>query len=820
MESQDNHHLSPEHASQESRPEHFEENALAAPAPAAILKRLRLGRPSLLPEMDEMQLLAALESADWQVRVAAVQKLEECGELAPIEHLIRALKDEHEAVRAAAAHALGVLGNPKAIAPLVDALQDMTWLVRAAVIQALGMLGEQAPVEPMMLALHDEDESVRAVAVRALGMMGERVSMEYLLAALQDNAWQVREMALLALGARGGHIPRATLMAALQDEDGSVRRAVHFLQEMYPDRFAETAAGLPASVSEESREPAFDPLLQAFLQRASSADQQEAYNGHITVPPDLGQTDLLFHTKHERDPERAEAQTLLEQEGKQEEQSNDLLPLDDERGLQHAAQHRSLQPYPRRGALHVLRLALLACWSIFLGYLVSVIWKLVQLIHANLTQLTDRVSFQVLAAPLRALAELNVPVWVRGVCLLLASLLFFGCLWAARDIWYEHKWAHRRGVRREELAVGSGDQDQITRASVNPPQQIPGTRLLSRRAVLVGLTTVLIVGNSIAWSLLLNRKRRSSSSGLVLGMVLYIYRRHTGSVRSVAWSPDGTRIASGSDDKTVQVWDAANGGHSFAYSGHASTVLTVAWSPDGRLIASAGQDGTVQVWDVSTGRNVFTYRGHTGNAVTAVAWSPDGKRIASASADGTVQVWDATNGGNVYTYRGHFQVVYAVAWSPNGKRIASGSWDGTVQVWDASTGRNVLTHFESSPSLASATPVEAVAWSPDGKHIASGDYDKTVQVWDATSGGHVYTYLGHTNASLGFITAVAWSPDGTRIASGSYDKTVQVWDAVNGDHSFIYRGHTSTVTTVAWSPDGAHIASGSEDKTVQVWDAG
>src|SRR6266496_2051449 len=591
MESQDNHHLSPEHASQESRPEHLEENTLAAPAPAAILKRLRLGRPSLLPEMDEMQLLAALESADWQVRVVAVQKLEECGELAPIEHLIRALKDEHEAVRAAAAHALGVLGNPKAIAPLVDALQDMIWLVRAAVIQALGMLGEQAPVEPLMLALHDEDESVRAVAVRALGTMGERVPIERLLAALQDSAWQVREMAVLTLGTRRENIPQAALTLALQDEDESVRRAVHLVQETYPDHFAETT-------------------------------NREKWN-------------------------------------------NDLLPLDDERGLQHAAQHRSLQRYPRRGALRVLRLALLACWSIFLGYLVSVIWNIVQLTHADLGQMTARVAVQTLSAPLIALAGLNVPVWVRGVCMLLALLLFFGCLWAARDTWYEHKWAHRRGVHREELAVGSGDHNQFTHAPVNPPQQIPATRLLSRRAVLVGLTTVLIVGNSIAWSLLLNSKRRQSSSGFALGTVLYTYRRHTGNVRSVAWSPDNKRIASGSDDRTIQVWDAANGGHSFTYSGHASTVLAVAWSPDGRRIASGNSDGTVQVWDTSTGNTLLTYRGHT-DVVMSVAWSPDGKRIASASTDRPVQVWDAANGGHSFVYSAHhYRKVLKVAWSPD-----------------------------------------------------------------------------------------------------------------------------------------------------------
>jgi WD40 repeat protein/HEAT repeat protein len=809
MESQDNHHISSEHASQESGPEYREEKTLAAPTPAAILKRLRLGRPSLLPEMDETQLLAALESTEWQVRVAAVQKLEEYGELAPIERLVMALKDEHEAVRAAAAHALGVLGNPKAIIPLVDALQDVTWLVRSAVVQALGRLGEQGPVEPFTVAIHDEDETVRAVAVSALGTMGERVPTELLLTALQDSAWQVREMALLTLGVRGEHIPRATLRAVLQDEDESVRRAVYFLQETYPDRFAETIDGILASVSEENSGNAINVQLQIFRPATSSAEQQESYNGNPAASTDSGQPPLLFQATHE-----------LEQAGKREEGSNNLPALDDEQGQQSAVPYRNPQHYPRRGTMRALRLALLFCWSIFLGYLVSVIWNLVQLTRVDLAQLTAQVAIQALLAPLTALTELNVPVWVRGVCMLLALLLFFGCLWAARDTWYEQKWAHGQEVRREELEVGSGDHDQITRAPINPSQQIPVTRLLSRRAALVGLTTVLIVGNSIAWSLLLNSKRRQGSSGLALGTALYTYRRHTGNVRSVAWSPDNTRIASGSDDRTVQVWDAANGGHSFTYSGHASTVLTVAWSPDGRRIASAGHDGTVQVRDASTGRNVFTYRGHTGDAVTAVAWSPDGKRIASASTDVTVQVWEATNGGNVYTYRGHFQPVNAVVWSPNGKRIASGSWDGTVQVWDASTGRNVLTYFEPSPSIQSPSPVAAVAWSPDGKHIASGSYDKTVQVWDATSGGHVYTYRGHYDASLGFITTVAWSPDGRRIASGSDDKTVQVWDAASGDHSFIYRGHTNMVNTVAWSPDGKHIASGGDDRTVQVWDAG
>ena len=111
MESQENHHP-PEDGSLESRTGFDEDGTLAALTPAALLERLRVGRPSRLPEMDERQLLAALESAEWQVRVAAVQTLEEWGERAPLERLIKAVQDEHEAVRAAAAHALGALGNP------------------------------------------------------------------------------------------------------------------------------------------------------------------------------------------------------------------------------------------------------------------------------------------------------------------------------------------------------------------------------------------------------------------------------------------------------------------------------------------------------------------------------------------------------------------------------------------------------------------------------------------------------------------------------------------------------------------------------------
>jgi serine/threonine protein kinase len=295
------------------------------------------------------------------------------------------------------------------------------------------------------------------------------------------------------------------------------------------------------------------------------------------------------------------------------------------------------------------------------------------------------------------------------------------------------------------------------------------------------------------------------------GTLLGTYRGHTHRVQALAWSPDGTYVASASRDKTVQVWQAATGKLICSLQGHTEQVQAVTWSPGGRYLASAGDDGTVRIWEVPAGRGIYTY-GSGAPIVHALAWSPSGKHIASDSAK-LVEVWNALTGELSLTYRGHLYGVNALAWSPDGTSLASSSNDQTVQVWDAINGHTFFIY------QGHADDVLTLAWSPDGKYLASGSLDRTVQVWGGVAMETVCIYHGH---QVGVYT-LTWSPDGRRLASAGGDGTVQVWDAATGDNIFTYRGHATgfapRVNAVAWSPKGTLLASASDNGTVQVWQA-
>jgi serine/threonine protein kinase len=284
---------------------------------------------------------------------------------------------------------------------------------------------------------------------------------------------------------------------------------------------------------------------------------------------------------------------------------------------------------------------------------------------------------------------------------------------------------------------------------------------------------------------------------------------HSDTVLSVVYSPDVRYLASGSNDKTIKIWEVATGKQLHTLTGHSSGVLSVVYSPDGRYLASGSWDDTIKIWEVATGKQLRTLTGHS-RAVWSVVYSPDGRYLASGSSDKTIKIWEVATGKELRTLTGHSYRVYSVAYSPDGRYLASGSGDNTIKIWEVATGKQLRT------LTGHSSGVNSVVYSPDGRYLASGSSDKTIKIWEVATGKQLRTLTGHSEA----VYSVVYSPDGRYLASGSQDKTIKIWEVATGKELRTLTGHSHVVLSVAYSPDGRYLASGSGDKTIKIWRVG
>lgn len=326
---------------------------------------------------------------------------------------------------------------------------------------------------------------------------------------------------------------------------------------------------------------------------------------------------------------------------------------------------------------------------------------------------------------------------------------------------------------------------------------------------------------------------------------------HKKSIQSVAYSPSGKHLVSGSMDHELLLWDAQAGKLISSLSKHSKPVTSVAYTVDGSHLLSASADATVKVWDANLGTEKDQWKLDSGwmnccsyhplddsvlasgssecyaviwdttnhivkhqldfhaRPVTCIEFSPDGRFLATASEDGTLALWDPESGTLYSQLEGHSANITGLSWSADSSRLVTSSDDFTIAIWDASSGRKVNT------LKGHDSAVRSVCFDPKGKMLVSASRDNTLRVWDSRNGNQVSVLRGHTD----WITSCAFNPAGNRIVSCAWDNTVRLWNPRRTEPIATMEGHDSSVAFVRFTKDGKNIISCGYDNVIKIWDS-
>jgi WD40 repeat protein len=287
------------------------------------------------------------------------------------------------------------------------------------------------------------------------------------------------------------------------------------------------------------------------------------------------------------------------------------------------------------------------------------------------------------------------------------------------------------------------------------------------------------------------------------GDALFVLNKHSAAVKSVAFSEDDSLLATGSEDKTIIIWNAQTGEPVTTIGNNFFPVKALQFYTGDELFVASGPD--IKRIDFQ-GKIIQTYIGKT-----AYIWSLDYNRptgkITAGSFGKTIRVWDVATGKETLLLEGHEKSTLPVCFSPTGNQILSGSLDQSVRLWDANTGKELKKMDGHSDNIF------RVAFHPNGRYAASASADKTIRLWNLDSGKIVQTYLGHTSG----VMDIDFSPDGNHLLSCSNDNTIILWETITGNRLYSFVDHKATVNSIEFSKNGKYFASASDDKTARIW---